>query len=270
MAYLFQGNAALRAEQLELAEASYRDALAIDPQYSRAYAGLGSTYYLLALRSGESGSFEPDADNLEQALQHYQNALDAEHQPVTADIPAKVAFGKGVVYLTMWLAGQDRMEAAVDHFNEVIEAYNGGENPRLQEAASEAHAHLGLIARGNEDIQVAIQEYTSAVELATNPARRGLYWAILGKLYQDQGELDLTERSYSNCIFEYTSAVKLTSQAERRAGYWGKIATCYEGLGKTPEAIFALGQALKYSPEGSDEYREYESHLLELQSTQAD
>lgn len=264
--YLFLGNAALRANQLELADEAYQYALAINPQYSRGYAGLGSANYLLALPTERGEDFLPDMDRLEQSLEYYEMALEAEHQPVTADIPVKVAFGKGVVYLTQWLSGQETMDLAVENFKLVVEEYEQNNNQRMQEAASEAHAHLGLIARQNQDIETAIHEYNSALNSATNPARRGLYWSILGSLYQNKNELEMVLDGYNNCVVEYTTAIKLTTQVERRAGYWEKIAACQEGLGNKKLAIDALEQALRYSIEGTDEYIEYETELIRLQS----
>ncbi|MCK4899281.1 MAG: hypothetical protein KAS38_10910, partial [Anaerolineales bacterium] len=264
--YLFLGNAALRANQLELADEAYQYALAINPQYSRGFAGLGSANYLLALPTERGEDFLPDMDRLEQSLEYYEMALEAEHQPVTADIPVKVAFGKGVVYLTQWLSGQETMDLAVENFKLVVEEYEQNNNQRMQEAASEAHAHLGLIARQNQDIETAIHEYNSALNSATNPARRGLYWSILGSLYQNKNELEMVLDGYNNCVVEYTTAIKLTTQAERRAGYWEKIAACQEGLGNKKLAIDALEQALRYSIEGTDEYIEYETELIRLQS----
>ena len=268
--YLFLGNAALRANQLELAERAYQNALTINPQYSRGYAGLGSAYFLMALGDEQGQDPQIGIHYLDQALDYYQEALDAEHQPTTADIPTKVALGRGIVYLTQWLSGGDTMESARENFNKVIEEFEGRENERVQEAASEAHAHLGMIARQNRDTTTAIQEYSSAVELATNPARRGLYWSILGKLYQDYNESELSVNGYTNCVVEYKNAIKLTVQVERRAGYWGKIGACYESLGNFQEAVKALKQALRYAPEGSDEYLKFESLLQELEATQAD
>jgi tetratricopeptide (TPR) repeat protein len=227
---------------------------------------LGSTNYLQALPTEKGEDFLPDIQKLERSLEYYDLALESEHQPITADIPSKVAFGKGVIYLTLWLSGQETMDLAVENFEIVIEEYEQNDNQRMQEAASEAHAHLGLIARQNQDIETAINEYNSAINSATNPARRGLYWSVLGNLFQNQNELATALDYYDKCVVEYTTAIKLTTQAERRAGYWEKIATCQEGLGNKKHAIDALKQAMRYSTEGTDEYIKYETELNRLQT----
>lgn len=40
--YIFLGNVAIKAYYVDIAEAAYQEALAINPDYSRAYAGLAS------------------------------------------------------------------------------------------------------------------------------------------------------------------------------------------------------------------------------------
>jgi tetratricopeptide (TPR) repeat protein len=145
--YLFEGNAAGKSHNLEQAEEAYQLALGFQEDYARAYAGLGSVYYLQALEGTDSSDFDPDQGLLDSSKFNFGEALKAGVQPESADIPTKVAFGLGQVYLVEWYSGEDTLQKAIDEFNRVVAHYGDKENPRIQEFASEAHARLGLIER---------------------------------------------------------------------------------------------------------------------------
>lgn len=96
--YLFVGNAAGRANLLQEAEEAYRNALDVEPQYARAYVGLGGVFYLRSLAGVTSDNFAPDQVMLKQALDNYDKGATARLQPPTADIATKVAFGRAQVH----------------------------------------------------------------------------------------------------------------------------------------------------------------------------
>jgi len=264
--YLFQGNAALRAQDLDAAESAYRRALRISSEYSRAYVGLGGYYYLLSFEVAKATGSPPDINWLNTALENYRLAQDAQYQPDSADIPAKTAYGGGLVYLAMWVYGSDTVGQAQEAFNSVIEQFGEGENVRLQEMASESHANLGLIARQTTQIDEAVYHYTAAVKWGTNPSRRGLYSKILAELFATKGDTDQSEAAYTNCITEYTAAIKLTSLPDRRATFWANISACHEGLENYQDAVFALGQSIDNLPLESPQRLEVEKRLEQLEA----
>jgi tetratricopeptide (TPR) repeat protein len=264
--YHFQGNAAAGAFLLDRAEEAYQAALEIEPKYARAYAGLASNSYLRSLESVTDEAFEPDMELLDRALEYYEQALEDEMiQPPTADVPVKVAFGRGHVYMVQWLAGQDTLEQAIEEFEFVIEKY--GDNPRLREYAAEAHARLGQIERqqlGNAE--VVIQRYLTATELSTTPNRKGLFLAELADMYDLLGQAAEAEKANQDAITAYKNALRITYQDERKAEYWAAIATRHEHLGEIDEAIRDLEQATGLLLEDSETRAEYQSRLDALKA----
>ena len=265
--YLFQGNAAGRALLPDRAEEAYRAAIGVQSEYSRGYVGLGNTSYLQSLVGVTADSFNPNMQDLNLARFYFEQALQAKIKPPTADIPTKVAFGLGQVYLTQWYVGQDTLSQAIERFEFVIQQYNAGENRRVQEFASEAHARLAVIARQQDEVDKAIQEFSTAIELSTDPARRGLYWVSLGDLYSAQERLVEAEAADKNAIQEYTTAVSLTYQSGRRAFYLAEIAALQERLGEIDKAIEALEQAVILLPEESQERLQYQQRIALLKTS---
>lgn len=259
--YLFQGNAAGRANDLEQAKVAYLKALEVDADYARAYVGLGGVAYSEALLKVTSDQFTPDLDKFKLALDFYDQALTAKNASPTADIPAKVAFGRGQVYLMEWFAGQDTLALAQRSFMEVLGFYDGGNNPRLQEMASETHARLGIIARQQNDLTVAVSEYTIARDLATNPSRRGLYNITLGDLHTRQGSKAEGQAAYETAVKEFQSALTITSDVTTRVSLYKQMAQAYLALENPEEAARIIEDALTALPE-NDRQREELQELL--------
>lgn len=187
---LLLGNAAGRQGDYDRAEAYYKRSLAADPEYARAYIGLGSAAY------GRAIAAEPtDADGLHEALALYDRALTAAHRPALADVEAKVHFGRGQSLLALGLLGEGLGPAATE-FEAVIAAYGDGANPRLRELASESHGRLGLIYRTTGEqtadagqLRAALAEYERAAELAAaGSERRAIFEARAATL---RGQLGL-------------------------------------------------------------------------------
>jgi tetratricopeptide (TPR) repeat protein len=262
--YLFQGNAAGKASMFDNAKEAYLRSLDIEPDYARAHAGLGSVYYLQSLDGVTSDNFQPEKTELNKAIKSYEEALLAEIQPPSADIPTKVAFGLAQVYLTQWFSGADTLNSAVSQFEFVVKQYNDGKNPRVQELAAESYGRFGLIARHDDHYDDAIIQFTKAIEISTIPNRRGLYWATLADLYEDRKETNKAYEANKNSIDEYTAALSLTTQENIKAKYLDNIATRYEHMGDITSAIDALNRAINLSPEGSEERLIYEDRLNKL------
>ena len=271
--YQFQGNAAGALLLLKEAEEAYNASIEVEREYARAYAGLGGIYFNRSIEhlreqdgSATGGAFEADRELLDRALDYFERALKAKIQPSTADIPAKVAFGRGQVYTAQWFTDhdQDTLEQARKQFGIVIEQYGNGENPRLQEFAAEAHAILGQIEREVGDAEAAIQRYLTAQKLSTSPSRRGLFSANLAIMYARLGQVAEAEKANRKAIDEFKLALGLTYNDELEAEYWGAIATRYECLGEVDEAIKALEQAMDLLPAESKKRDFYQSQLDEM------
>jgi tetratricopeptide (TPR) repeat protein len=262
--YLFEGNAANRSNQLDIAEQAYTEALEIDDQYARSLVGLGFVDFTRSLQGSTSQSFEPDEDLLERALERFDLALQTEDQPESADIPAKVAFGKAQVYLAQAYTGKETLPEAVKQFERVIALYSDGENPRLQELASEAHARIGFITREQNDLKKSHDNFSKALELSTNPARSGLYWLTLGLLDEQIGEPEAAQQKFNNAIQDYRAALELTTQAELRAQIYSEIARAYISLQDHPAAENALLQAIALVEEDSATYQQLSDQLDSL------
>jgi tetratricopeptide (TPR) repeat protein len=173
--YLLIGNAAGKANQIAKAEEYFRESLIKDPNYARAYVGLGSVAYSQALAPYNVSKNPKDIDlaNLEQAITQYHKALQSTDKPPLSDIEIKVHFGLGQCYILLVLSGNEKtFDLAVEEFNQVIKGYNNGENPRVQELASEAHARLGLIYRLSGFSDKALDEYKIALSLAEEYSER--------------------------------------------------------------------------------------------------
>jgi tetratricopeptide (TPR) repeat protein len=135
VAYLFEGNAAGKSFNFDEAEDALLKAIQIEPEYSRAYAGLGSIYYLLAFKDITSQNSIPSQIYLQKSTDYYNKALSAQIQPESADISTKVSFGLGQVNLTYWYLGENTLDNAISLFSNVISEYQNNNNERIQEIA---------------------------------------------------------------------------------------------------------------------------------------
>jgi tetratricopeptide (TPR) repeat protein len=80
----------------------------------------------------------------------------------------------------------DDYSLATKEFQQVLDAYNDGTNPRLQELAAESHARLGLIAMLTENPSEALAHYEEAVKLlADNPERQAIFQESVDELKQE-------------------------------------------------------------------------------------
>lgn len=251
--FVMQGNAAVRALLIDDAEAAYRAALEIEPEYSRAMIGLADVYYLRALDGVTNQRFYPDPVLLDQAVDSLRDAANAEIQPPAADVPTKIAAALGQIYILQWVAyGDDTHDLAIEQFNTIIATYDDGANPRVQELAAEAHARLALIAWRDSDLDTAISEYTAAINLSTAPYRRGLYWASLADLYSAQGRSEESGEANEKAIIQFEAAMELTRQGEVRAEYWSQIAKRYQALNDEAKAVHAWKQSARLAQSAAE------------------
>ena len=198
------------------------------------------------------------------ALEYFDQALNAAHQPETADIPAKAAFGKGQVYLVQHYMGQNTLSKAVEEFKFVIGQFESEENRRLKELASESYGRLGLIAREKGDLETAVVYYSTARELSSHHFRRGFYSLTLGDILALQGVMDEALKLYQNAVDDYRAALDFATQPDLRAEYFEELSKAYERLGDIEGAIKVMREAINILPEGSLNRDIFETRLDEL------
>lgn len=263
--YLFQANAALQQQQFDQARSALEQSVKINPDYGRGYIGLGIVHYVLASESASQTSFTPDSQELMLSMDFYEKALSvAETQPSSAEIPSKAAFGIGQIYLTKWILGEDTREGSIEEFQKVITRYADGQEPQLQELASESHARLAVIYRQDNQIETALAEFEQALRLSTSPARKGLYHASISAIYRQQDDTPQADSESSLAIEQYQIALGLPVSDKSKALYWAKIAEQYELLQNTTQAVDAYENALKLLPVGSPDYEIYQQRLHAL------
>ena len=262
--YLFTGNAASKSNLQNEAEEAYLSAIEINDGYGRGYVGLGHVYFQYSLPETVQ-EFQPDPENLSLALEYFDQALNSAHQPETADIPAKAAFGKGQVYLVQHYMGQNTLSKAVEEFKYVIAQFESEENRRLKELASESYGRLGLIARENGDLESAVEHYSTARELSSEHFRRGFYSLTLGDIFTQQRSMDEAAKLYQSAVDDYKAALDFTTHPDLRAEYFEELSKAYERLGDIEGAIKAMREAINILPEGSLKRDIFESRLDELE-----
>jgi len=196
--YCMLCNAAFKQGHWTDAEGYCRQALEINPAYSRAYVGLGSTFYLQALGDSAGETYAAvDLDLLQRSIENYRLALDPglDHPPL-ADVSTKASFSLGQAYWVAALfeaevgdagASEQARSLAIRAFQAVIQDHGDGANPRVRELAAYAHARLGLIYRQTAQLEAAIPEYERALDLLPPLDRtrdqRAAYEAALGEIH---------------------------------------------------------------------------------------
>lgn len=201
-------------ELVNLAIASYSESLRINQDYARAQIGLAETTRRLA-----QNPFDPsqpyDLAMLTEAEAAFQKALTMADQPESANIPAKVHFGLGMIALMrasqaaaieassaqaaadLAAAGLpspvEEFQAAETEFNEVIRIWQmNDENPgtsdiRLNTQAAHSYISLAWVAMERGESDRAAEAIGQAVEIAS-PYQRGRYLTFLGQVYAAAGK----------------------------------------------------------------------------------
>lgn len=262
--WLYEGNTANKTRRPDAAETAYMEALAINDDYARAWVGLGSVYLERGINF--SDPLNPDEALIQQALDTFDVALAAAEQPPTADIPVKVAFGRGRAYLSLWMGGQAEAETlAVGEFERVIDEYEKDQNPRLAELAGESYGYLALISVLIEDYPRAIDRYLQAAEISVDPSRKAVFHAQLATLYRQQGDQPKSDEQRELAADQYDLARRKTTRPQQIALLWAQEADLYVALDMRQEAARAVRQAIRALPDDAPERAEYEARLAELE-----
>jgi tetratricopeptide (TPR) repeat protein len=141
--YLFLGSA-YRSRggdgDSERAYEAYQMATTINPEYSRAYLGLGNIHYDRFVRSSRT-----DFTELDLAQESYERARTARIQPVGAQVDVKARMSLANLFLTRAQYDQgDYFPRAQQEFQQVVAEYEAGDS-ELQPFAANAYLGLGVI-----------------------------------------------------------------------------------------------------------------------------
>jgi tetratricopeptide (TPR) repeat protein len=215
--YLFQGTTAAHLNDLNGAESWYEQALEVNPEYARALVGLADIQFQRS--KGQCAPGQVDAEGLAQARSQFEDALSAADQPAVSDIPIKVHFGVGRVYLCVSEAlVEDDWSKAEAEFRQVVTAFDSGQT-RVRDLAAEAHAYLALVylplvddPNPRPSYRRAVGEYLKAIELSQHSDRKAFFWDQLGFVYQQLGDCAAAQDSYA-------TAISLERDPQRRAQY---------------------------------------------------
>ncbi|NDJ62198.1 MAG: tetratricopeptide repeat protein, partial [Chloroflexi bacterium] len=274
---------------LDQAEADFEAAIQINDEYARAYAGLGSTKYLRALETVVVTQTWGDVSEttLADIEATYNLALTANDRPASADIEAKVTFGRAQLATLRVLAGDPAVyDQAMRGFDDVIASYAAGANPRLKELAAEAHARRGLLLAHQLDYDAARDAYQQAISLTELIERRRLFERRLQEViiaehtaardYEaandayirllttslipideaiarfNQGKLLREAGQLEDAVETYTLAVAL--DLDNYPALWAQLhvelGDSYYDLGRLADSITAYERALEIDPTG--------------------
>lgn len=214
------GHAAARTGDLDKAKAAFDQALALEPEYSRAQIGQADLIFQRA--RGHCGG-ATDVDGLRRALAAFERASKAKVQPVLSDVPLKAAFGQGRVELCLSQAGIERWWGPAEaKFERVVDAHAKG-NRRLRELAADSHANLGLIhlpAVGDAGAEAryrrAESDYARAIELTRDDSRKALFFGMRGFILMRLGAKEQADAAYRQAIsLEKDASVRARYERER-------------------------------------------------------
>jgi tetratricopeptide (TPR) repeat protein len=225
LVYLLMGNAAsnLAAVTLDSAYVDealdyYDQALALEPDFARALVGSAAATYQQALGDlAERRADGVDLTRLDEAAALYRLALAAE-APAEAEVPLKVHFGLGQIYLVRaYLEQGDWLDQARREFQILVDAHAAG-TVRNTPLVGHAYARLGLISlQFDQDLQAAQHAYSEAVRLVT-PRWQAQYELDLGDVYVRLAQPDLARTHFeqARAVAELHGNRALASKASQR------------------------------------------------------
>lgn len=163
--HLMIGNAYRRIGEYEIAVQSFNRSLALNPDYARAHIGLGNVFYEQATLDWE------DSEKLDQALEEYRKALEAQDKPPGAYVTEKVTTNIGNVLVVQAQLNNDvsLYETAEESYLQVTEQYESTKNESLREIAATAYFGLGVIYIKKNDFDQGRKAFQTCVKLTEEP-----------------------------------------------------------------------------------------------------
>jgi tetratricopeptide (TPR) repeat protein len=218
--YLFQGNAAARLRDFDRADAEYRHALDVRPDYARALIGRAETTYQRSHGGCEEDLI--DVEGVRRARDMYLSAGQSRDKPAGANIDSKVALGAGRANLCLSMTRNDDAWAdARSELDTVISAYEAG-TAGIADLAAEAWSSRGLLeissANGDEDaFRRAVRDLTRAIDVGTRPGRTYVWHGLLGFAHCRLGDSEAAMASYEEAIAQSPDDESRREYAEARA-----------------------------------------------------
>jgi tetratricopeptide (TPR) repeat protein len=211
--YLLLGYTSGKLGDLADARKNFEEARRLNPEFARAYLGLGEVAFQESLGAPEACARDHvNAAGIQSAIQLYKQALSARVQPVLSNVPSATALSLGRAYLCLSQADVgDFWADAEREFTTVIDAYNADHargNESARDLASDAHSNLGFVslpgrcaADRDQRYRKAAQEYQSAIDLSQlHRGRQGFYYEMLGYIDTQLGALDDARTAYRNAM----------------------------------------------------------------------
>ncbi len=266
--YLFIGNTYGKLLDIKNAETNFFSAIKNNPEYSRAYIGLGSVYLLSSLQETNYKNFIPNYNDLEQAEKYFNLASIANDKPDSADIQTKVNFGYGQVYQIYFFAGYDKFNISNEYFYQVIDEYNNTKNERIKEITSEAYARLALSYQKNSEEEKSIIFFENAIILAKNPLRKALYNDSIADIYRFRKNLNEEKNYRKRCIDEYQKLIFETESSDIRNIYYIEIINQYLLLADYTNALEVAQSSLLEFEKDSENYLKIENLINKIREGQ--
>ncbi|MBI5658775.1 MAG: tetratricopeptide repeat protein [Nitrosomonadales bacterium] len=214
------GNALKALGELDGAAESYREALALKPDYAEAHVNLGNTLQAQG--------------KLEEAIGHYRSALLS--RPDLAD--AHVNLGNA-------LRAQDRLEEAAESYRRAL---------ALRPDHAETHFHLGLVSRALDNLDEAVACYRKALALKPDYAEA---YNNLGIALRVQGKPDEAIEQYHKALAlkpDYAEAFSNLGSALKNQGHLDEAIEYYRrALALKPDFVDAYSNLL-FSMQFSSNY----------------
>lgn len=163
--YLMLAYAQKFNNKYEEARANIEKALALRPDYARAWIGLGNTYYI----QYQAGDTDPAL--LDLAWDYYQSAMDAKDRPPNEYIEEKamIGFGNILVYRTGSTGNWSLLDQAAERYLWIVRRHEQRPSePGLARLAAYAHRGLGYVYDLQGNPEAAKEHYQQCLELPTD------------------------------------------------------------------------------------------------------
>ena len=193
---------------IERARAHYRAANELTQRdgrgdYGRAYIGLAGVASFYALQTSMLTNNLQDVNlaGLEGETAMLDKAEKASYNPVTSDIPEKVAFNRAQIDLFLYqLQHVDaHLASARTNYQFVIDAYQNG-NLRVREMAGHSYAGLAIVERLEGHIETALQNYQEAIKITRVPSLQAQYMLQVGNTYYANQQADKALEYYQETL----------------------------------------------------------------------
>ncbi len=222
----------------------FNQAIAADPNYAQAYAGLADSYIWL----GEYGA-NPLKESFQKARESATQALELDETLAEAHISLAIIAGD---YDWRWAEAEGHFKRAIElnpNYAIARQMYSDflGTMGRTDEAIAEAkravelepvslgvNANLGIVFNMARQHDRAIEQLNNTLEMDPN---FGIAHFYLGLAYIDAGR-------YEEAITEIQTAIKLTG---RHLEFAGPVGLAYAQMGKRDEAEKLLNHLLQQS-----------------------